>query len=90
MAEYTLRSNWERPTDLADNDYVAEVEIQVDGAGRITGTSWKKSSGDARWDASVKKAIASTPSLNRPPLTGFPGKFLVRFDVLAATEPLLP
>jgi hypothetical protein len=69
---------------------VAEVEVQEDGAGRITNTSWKTGSGDERWDASVRKAIASTPSVNRPPPTGFPGRCLVRFDVLAATEPLLP
>ena len=81
LVEYTLRSNWERPENVADINYAAEVEIQVDSAGRIVGQDWKKASGDKRWDDSVRKAIASTTSLNRPPPAGFPGKVLVRFDV---------
>ncbi|EEF58439.1 TonB C-terminal domain-containing protein [Pedosphaera parvula] len=86
LVEYALRSNWERPTDLPDTGYVAEVEVSVDAAGRITGSNWKKGSGDKKWDDSVKRALAATKSLNRPPPKDFPGKVLVRFDVLPATE----
>ena len=89
LMEYALRSNWERPADLADDTFVAEVEVSVDLSGRITGVDWKKGSGNPQWDDSVKKAIAATKTINRPPPRDFPGKVLVRFDVLPATEPVL-
>ena len=39
---------------------------------------------------SVRKAVASTKAVSRPPPKGFPGKFLVRFDVEATkTEPVI-
>lgn len=84
LIEYTLRANWDRPTDRTDTNYSAEVEIVVDSSGRITGQEWKSGSGDQRWDDSVRKAITSTSSINRPPPAGFPGKVLVRFDVTAS------
>ncbi len=87
--EYTLRSNWERPDGIADDSYVAEIQVSVDPSGRITGTDWVKGSGDARWDDSVKKAIANTKAIDRPPPKGFPPNFLVRFDVVPATEPVV-
>jgi outer membrane biosynthesis protein TonB len=87
--EYTLRSNWERPDDITDDSYVAEIQVSLDPDGRITGTDWVKGSGDARWDASVRAAVASTKTIDRPPPKGFPPRFLVRFDVVAATEPVL-
>ena len=86
LVEYSLRSNWQRPND--GDSYSAEVEIQVDGSGRIIGSEWKRGSGDPQWDESVRKAIASTASLDRPPPRNFPGKLLVRFDVLPATSAL--
>ncbi|HEX4644534.1 MAG TPA: TonB family protein [Verrucomicrobiae bacterium] len=89
LMEYALRSNWERPADLADDTFMAEVEVSVDPSGRITGVDWKKGSGNAQWDDSVKRAIAATKTVNRPPPKDFPGKVLVRFDVLPATEPVL-
>ena len=82
FVEYTLRANWDRPTDVSDINYSVDVEIRVDPSGKITGSSWKKSSGDKRWDDSVRKAIESTRALNRPPPAGFPEEVLVRFDVI--------
>lgn len=90
MVEYTLRSNWERPEEIVDINYAAEVEIQVDPTGKITGSEWKKGPDDPRWNDSVKKAIAKTRYLGRPPPQGFPGKILVRFDVLPASAEFLP
>ncbi|MDB6015879.1 MAG: putative TonB-dependent receptor [Pedosphaera sp.] len=87
--EYALRSNWDRPTDMDDYGFSAEVEVRVDPAGRIIGTDWKKGSGNPRWDDSVKKAIAATKSINRPQPKDFPGKFIIRFDVLPTTEPVM-
>lgn len=84
--EYTLRSRWNRPEGIADSYYVAEVEVTLDREGRLLSSAWKKGSGDTRWDNSVKKALADTGSIGRPPPTGFPEKVVVRFDVQVATE----
>jgi periplasmic protein TonB len=84
--EYTLRSRWNRPEGVADEHYVAEVELAVDRDGRVLSTTWKKGSGDAAWDNSVKKALAETPNIGRSPPKGFPEQVLVRFDVQVATE----
>jgi len=84
--EAALRAKWERPTDVADLTYVAEVEVALDPSGKVLGSEWKKGSGDAKWDASVKQAVANTKAFNRPPPKGFPEKVLVRFDVQKDTE----
>ena len=86
LVEYTLRANWNRPTDTSDTNHSAEVEIAVDSSGRITGHDWKKGSGDQRWDDSVRKAISDTRAVNRPPPAGFPARVLVRFDTVPEPE----
>ena len=86
--EYALRSRWDRPEDVDDRSFVAEVELSIGQAGQISDPVWKKSSGDKRWDDSVRKAIAATPSLNRPPPKNFPPRVIVRFDV-QESEPVL-
>lgn len=88
LLEYALRSKWNRPPDVADTLLVAEVEIAVDRAGRLGDPSWKKGSGNERWDATVRDAIARTPSLTRPPPTNFPPRVLVRFDVQEVVDSL--
>ena len=86
FVEYTLRSRWNRPEGIADSSYVAEVEVTLDREGRLLSSAWTKGSGDTRWDNSVRKALADTGSIGRPPPKGFPEKVLVRFDVQVATE----
>ena len=81
LVEHALRSHWNRPEDMADEKFVAEVEISVDRDGNVTGSRWLKGTGDSRWDNSVKAAIAATKVLSRPPPKGFPPSFLTRFDV---------
>jgi hypothetical protein len=49
----------------------------------ITQPVWKKTSGQRKWDESVRLAIASTERVSRPPPTNFPPRVLVRFDVEA-------
>ena len=83
MVERALRSRWNRPDDVADDTFVAEVELRIDSTGQFGGYEWLKGSGDARWDASVKATLAATKGMSRPPPKGFPEKFLVRFDVEA-------
>jgi TonB family protein len=90
LIEHTLRSRWNRPEDIADETYVAEVELIVDTKGRVTDHHWLKGSGDKRWDDSVKAVIAQTKTISRPPPKGFPQQFPVRFDVeTSRTEPLI-
>ena len=91
LLEYALRSRWNRPEDLADDDFVAEVEVAVDRAGRISDPKWLKGSGNRVWDDSVRSAIAATTTMTRPPPTNFPPRVTVRFDVMSeATDPILP
>jgi TonB family protein len=89
LIEHTLRTHWNRPEDIADDKYVAEVELSVDAKGRLTDWRWLKGSGDKRWDDSVKAVVAQTKTINRPPPKGFPQQFPVRFDVeTSRTEPI--
>src|SRR5262249_10087432 len=81
VVEHALRSHWNRPEDIADEKYVAEVELSVDGKGNVTGARWIKGTGDQRWDNSVKAAVAATKVISRTPPKGFPASFLTRFDV---------
>lgn len=86
--EYTLRSKWNRPDDLPDDKYVAEVDVTVSRAGGISNPVWRKSSGDPKWDDSVRQAIAAVKGMDRTPPTNFPSQVLVRFDVQDETEPI--
>jgi outer membrane biosynthesis protein TonB len=87
VIERALRSRWNRPEEIRDENYVADIELTLDKAGAITRWQWVKASGDKRWDDSVKQALAQTKSISRPPPKTFPDRFVVRFDVeSAATE----
>jgi hypothetical protein len=91
LVEHTLRSRWNRPEDIADDNFVAEVELDMDNStGAIKDYRWVKQSGNTRWDASVKAALDQTKVLNSRPPKDFPQKFNVRFDVESLkTEPVL-
>ncbi len=90
LIEHTLRSRWNRPEDMADEAYVAEVELSVDAKGKVLDYRWLKGSGNKRWDDSVKAVVAQTKTISRPPPKGFPDKFPVRFDVeTSRTEPVI-
>lgn len=86
LLEFALRSRWERPPDVQDARFVAEVEVGVDRTGRVAEPVWKKSSGHDAWDAAVRAAVAATTALTRPPPTNFPVRVLVRFDVLEEAD----
>ncbi len=87
LVESALRAHWNRREDVPDDAYIAEVELAIDPQGNVTGSSWLKGSGDAKWDNSVKAAVAATKVISRPPPKGFPGKVVARFDVeLLQTE----
>jgi len=79
--EYAFHSQWNRPDNIADDRFVAEVRVSVDRQGEITDAQWQKGSGNTTWDESVRKAIAAVKSMTRPPPTNFPPRVTVRFDV---------
>jgi hypothetical protein len=87
--EYAFRSKWNRPDNMADDNYVAEVEVSVDRGGQIGDPVWQKGSGNSRWDDSVRAAIAGVTSMATPPPTNFPPRVTIRFDVQQETEPVL-
>lgn len=81
LVEHVLRSHWTKPEDVDDTTFVAEVELNIDAAGKVTGSRLTKSSGNRAWDNSVKAAIGATKVISRPPPKGWPATFLARFDV---------
>jgi len=87
--EYALRSKWSRPDNLADDNFVAEVDIAVSRAGDVSDPVWRKGSGDPKWDESVKKVFVAVNRLDHPPPTNFPPRVTIRFDVQEETEPVL-
>jgi hypothetical protein len=87
--EYELRSKWNRPDNLEDDKYVAEVQVTVDKAGNLSHVTWQKGSGNAQWDQSVKEVFKVVQSIDRRPPTNFPPQVVIRFDVQEETEPLM-
>jgi TonB family protein len=84
LVEHTLKSYWNRPEDMADDSYTADVELTIDKTGYVEDSRWVNGSGNAQWDQTVKDAVSQVKSISRPPPKGFPGKFTVRFDVESA------
>ncbi len=88
--ENAFRSKWNRPDNMDDDSYVAEVQVSVGRDGQISDSAWQKGSGNSRWDDSVRAAIAAVTKMATPPPTNFPPSVIVRFDVQEETEPVLP
>jgi TonB family protein len=87
--EYVLRSKWNRPENMEDDKYVAEVQVNVDKTGKLGGVAWQKGSGNDAWDQSVKDVFKAVQSIDRRPPTNFPAQVTVRFDVQEETEPVM-
>ena len=87
--EYELRSKWNKPDDLQDDNYVADVRVSVDKNGHLGDVVWEKGSGNVQWDQSVKDVFKVVQSIDRRPPTNFPPQVTVRFDVEQETEPLM-
>ena len=88
--EYNLRSKWQRPENMADDNYVAEVAVNVDAQGQLSHVAWLKGSGNATWDQTVKNVFQSVTTIDRRPPTNFPDHVTIRFDVQEETEPVMP
>jgi hypothetical protein len=89
LLEYAFRSKWARPSNLHDDDYVAEVRVTVDRRGEIRHVEWLSGSGNSRWDDSVRQAVSAVTKMDTTPPTNFPPSVVIRFDVQQQTEPVL-
>ena len=87
--EYRLRSKWNRPENLADDKYVAEVKVNVDQDGNLSRVTWQRGSGDDKWDQTVRNVFKTITSIDRRPPTNFPPSVTIRFDVQEETEPVM-
>jgi hypothetical protein len=87
--EFALRQQWNRPEDMNDDAYVAEVAVDVDKKGDLSHPVWLKGSGNSLWDASVKAVFDSVKVIDRPPPTNFPPHVTIRFDIQTEAEPEL-
>jgi outer membrane biosynthesis protein TonB len=79
--EYTLRSKWDKPEDMDDDNYVVEMGVTVDKNGRLGNSVMEKSSGNKKWDDSVKQVFNVVKTFDRTPPTNFPPNIIIRFDV---------
>ena len=87
--EYVLRQKWNRPENAEDDNYVAEVQVNVDPQGGLSNPVWQKGSGDTKWDQTVKDVFKLVTMIDRRPPTNFPPVVTIRFDVQEQTEPVL-
>jgi TonB family protein len=90
LVENSLRARWNRPSDIDDLLFVAEIDITVNGEGQLSDPVWKRSSGNKKWDDSVKAALAATQSLPLAPPKNFPPRVTVRFDVTEDSQSVMP
>ncbi len=79
---------WDKPPGPDDANYAADVEISVDSRGRISDPKFIKGSGDSKWDATVKDALAKVKEVGEAPPDKFPQRFTVRFDTITDTVPV--
>ena len=74
---------------MDDDKYVDEIRVSVSPDGQIRNPQWEKSSGNAVWDDSVRKAIEAVTSMDRPPPTNFPSSVVIKFDVAEESDTFL-
>jgi TonB family protein len=87
--ESAFRSKWNRPENMPDDNYFVDIQVSVHPDGTISDVQWQKGSGNAAWDDSVRRAIASVKIMENLPPTNFPPYINIRFDVQEDTEPVL-
>jgi outer membrane biosynthesis protein TonB len=79
--ERTLKSKWDKPEDMDDDNYVVEMGVTVDKDGQIGTPVMQKSSGNEKWDATVQQVFNVVKKFDLPPPTNFPPAVTIRFDV---------
>ena len=83
--EYVLRSKWNRPDNMEDDSWIAEVLVSVGKDGSLSDVRWQKGSGNGQWDQTVKDVFKSVQNIDRRPPTNFPPQVTIRFDVQEET-----
>jgi hypothetical protein len=86
LVQYAFTARWNKPEDIVDDKFVAEVQVSIGRDGHVSDPQWLKKSGNARWDSSVWQALAAVKSLDHAPPTNFPPRVIIRFDVAEQTE----
>lgn len=87
--EYAFRSRWLKPDDVDDSQFAAEVDVAIRPDGSVAGATWRRGSGNEKWDSSVRDALKNVKEIGGKPPKGYPEHFLVRFDAVAeAAEPV--
>ena len=86
--EYMLRSKWNRPENMDDDNYVAEVRVNVDKQGNLSPIPMAEELRQRQWDPSVKDVFKVVTQIDRQPPTNFPPNVTIRFDVQEETEPV--
>ncbi|OFZ22372.1 MAG: hypothetical protein A2X94_00025 [Bdellovibrionales bacterium GWB1_55_8] len=62
-----LQDNWALPVWLARQNFSAQVQIFIDGRGNLRNYRFTKVSGNAQFDAAVKKAVMDSQPYPLPP-----------------------
>ena len=88
VLEYALRSKWDRPDNMDDDDYVAEVQVAVDRDGQHQRSGLAERLRQHALGRFGAQAIDAVTSMDRPPPTNFPPHVVIRFDVQQETEPV--
>lgn len=86
--ENAMLTRWDRPDDIDDGSFVAEIQVAVARDGTISNPVWQKGSGNKRWDDSVRAVIAAVTNMDGPPPTNFPPQIVIRFDVQSQSQSL--
>jgi outer membrane biosynthesis protein TonB len=91
ILESVFYQKWNRPEDMEDLKYVAEVDVAIGRDGTISDPHYVKTSGNAAWDKTVQEAIAAVPRVAEKVPTNFPPRVTIRFDVTEeTTESVFP
>lgn len=75
-----IQSNWDQPTDLYADKLYAVVEFTVSKNGTISNVRIVKSSGNSRFDATVRSAFNNTRNVGTVP-SGQSEDFSLRFEM---------
>ncbi|HEY3762967.1 MAG TPA: TonB C-terminal domain-containing protein [Verrucomicrobiae bacterium] len=86
--ENAMLSRWDRPEDIDDGSFVAEVQVMVAQDGALSHPVWETGSGNKRWDDSVRQVLAAVTKMDGPPPTNFPPRITIKFDVQDAAQSL--
>jgi TonB family protein len=62
-----LQENWELPVWIARQNLSAQVQVYIDGRGKVRSFRFMKPSGNAQFDAAIKKTLEESQPFPTPP-----------------------